>query len=93
MENFFYEVQSKAAIISEVVRAHHFTNPMYVEYDDPDYDVTLLLTPDGDASLLDAAAVMDELEDRLGFRIMIVTPDEYESAGEHGKVFPVTRAA
>jgi hypothetical protein len=93
MEKTLNEMRSKGTLINEVVRAHHFSDPRYVYYDDPAYDATLMATPGEDASLLDAAAIMDELERRLGWKVMLVTPDEYESAGDGGDVIPLVGAA
>jgi hypothetical protein len=93
MENALSIVRSRAALINKVVMAHHFSDPQYVVYDDPEYEATLMATPGEDASLLDAAAIMDELETLLGCKVMIVTPDEYESAGDGGDLIPIMGAA
>jgi hypothetical protein len=93
MEKSFNEIRSKGAVINQVVLAHHFSDPRYVVYDDPDYDATLLATPGEDASLLDVAAIMADLKEILGLNVMIVTPDEFESAGDGGEVIPLVGAA
>ncbi|MGU7784725.1 hypothetical protein [Burkholderia sp. PU8-34] len=71
-------LRQHATAIREIVSARRFTNPRVVDYDDPDYDVTLLLEPVGDVSLFDISRVMINIEEKLGLKAFVVTDDDYD---------------
>ncbi|MFM0095627.1 hypothetical protein PQQ87_08440 [Paraburkholderia nemoris] len=89
--NWISLAQKNAESIRRIVRAHKFDDPKVVDYEDPKYAVTLLITPVGQPSLLDMAGIMNDLEDELHIKAFVVTPDSFEAtataAGSRPKVF------
>jgi len=72
MPNLAALVLEHASAIHEIVSARHFRNPRVVDYDDPDYDVTLLLEPVGPVTLFDLGGVMNDIEDKLALKAFVV---------------------
>lgn len=72
-------VLQHASEIRRIVSAHHFTNPRVVDYDDPDYDVTLLLEPVGQVTLFDVGGVMNDIEEKLALKAFVVTDAEFHA--------------
>lgn len=72
-------VLKHASEIREIVLARHFKNPRVVDYDDPNYDVTLLLEPVGEVTLFDVAGVMSDIERKLALKAFVVTDDEFDA--------------
>lgn len=68
-----------ASDIRRIVSARHFTNPRVVDYDDPDYDVTLVLEPVGQVTLLDVGGVMNDIERKLALKAFVVTDKEFDA--------------
>jgi hypothetical protein len=85
--------QAHASEITEILRAHHFDNPQFVDYDDPHFGLTLMATPDESVSLLNVAAAMEDFEGRLGIKVFLLTPSEFERSGQQVPFFPITRTA
>lgn len=81
MEKTLQDVSSNAGVIVEIARKHGFHDVHYVEYSDPAYDATLMMTPPGSASVLDVAEVEMDLEEALGWRVMLITPAQFELSG------------
>lgn len=82
MTNATGVAQENAVEIRRIVEAHRFSDPRIVEVEDPDYDLTLLLTPVGEPTLLDIGALVVELQDALHVHAFIVTDDEFAAAIE-----------
>jgi hypothetical protein len=79
MPNLTTSVLQHASTIQEIVSAHHFRNPRVVDYDDPDYDVTLLLEPVGEVTLFDVGGVMNDMEDKLALKAFVVTDEDFDA--------------
>jgi hypothetical protein len=91
MPNLISLAHENAENIRRIVRAHKFDDPKVVDYDDPKYDVTLLITPVGRPTLLDMAGIMNDLEEQLHIKAFVVTDKEFEAtataSGSRPKVF------
>lgn len=83
-------LRQHASAIREIVSAHHFTNPRVVDYDDPDYDVTLLLESVGDVSLFDIGRVMTDIEEKLALKAFVITDKDYDATVKRRNVRPPT---
>ncbi|WP_244143615.1 hypothetical protein [Burkholderia ubonensis] len=91
MPNPAASLRQHAAAIRAIVSAHHFTNPRIVDYDDPDYDVTLLLEPVGNVSLFDIGRVMADIEKKLALKAFVVTDKDYDATVKRRNFRPPTR--
>ncbi|WP_322094575.1 hypothetical protein [Paraburkholderia bannensis] len=80
MPTHFKFARDHAEEITKLVEAHKFRDPQLIDYDDPKYDLTLLVTPAGRSSLLDMGAIMNEFEDRWNVKVMLVTPQALSPA-------------
>ncbi|BCM03199.1 hypothetical protein MAFF301069_25540 [Ralstonia pseudosolanacearum] len=89
--NAMHQTQGKVSLqfarehAEEIVRVTHehgLEEPRYVDYGDPKYDLTLLVRPNTNTSLLDLTAAMVELEDRLHHTVFIITETELSKRGQ-----------
>lgn len=83
-------LRQHASAIREIVSAHHFTNPRVVDYDDPDYDLTLLLEPVGDVTLFDMGGVMADIEEKLALKAFVVTDACFDATVKRRNYRPPT---
>jgi len=90
MPNLAALVLEHASAIHEIVSARHFRNPRVVDYDDPDYDVTLLLEPVGPVTLFDLGGVMNDIEDKLALKAFVVTDGDFEETVQLRNYRPAT---
>jgi hypothetical protein len=73
--DFFQFVRDHAGEIEQIIEAHKFRDPQLIDYDDPKFDLTLLITPTNRPTLRDMGAIMNEFEDRWRVKVMLVTPN------------------
>jgi hypothetical protein len=80
VDDSFQFARDHAEEITQIIEARKFRDPHLIDYDDPKYDLTLLITPASRASLLDMGAIMTEFEDRWNLKVMLVTPQALSPA-------------
>ncbi|MFD1555398.1 hypothetical protein ACFSHT_07100 [Paraburkholderia silviterrae] len=80
MKNSVRFAHAHAAEIEHIIESHKFHDPQLIDYDDPKYELTLLISPVNRPSLADMGAIMNEFEDRWNVKVMLVTPQALSPA-------------
>jgi predicted nucleotidyltransferase len=75
MRKTYQYARQHAKDIQRIVEAHKFAQPAFVDDSDPEFDLTLLVTPVNRPTLRDMGAIMNDFERELGVRVQLVTPD------------------
>lgn len=83
VRDFYQFARRHAREIDEIVRARNFASPAYVDDGDTSFDLTILIQPAGQPTLLDMAAIALEFEARWGKRVQLVTPDVLGQENRH----------
>ncbi|PMS36976.1 hypothetical protein B0G57_12853 [Trinickia symbiotica] len=64
--------------IRRIVSAHECSDPKVIDYDDPDYELTLLVTGTERTSLFHLGGIMVDIEEQLGIQAFIVELGGFE---------------
>lgn len=70
--------RKSAEDIRRIVNAHGCSDPRVVDYDDPDYELTLLVTGTERTTLFHIGGIMADIEDQLGIHAFVVELDGFE---------------
>lgn len=73
MDDFFQFARDHAREIEQIIETHKFCDPQLIAFEDPKFDLTLLITPVDHPTLRDMGAIMNEFEDRWHVKVMLVT--------------------
>jgi hypothetical protein len=78
MPNLIAVARQSADEIRRIVCSHNCRDPEVVDYDDPEYDVTLLVASTEQTSLFDLGGIMNDIEEPLGIHAFVVTRESFE---------------